>query len=87
MAENDVQVRLDKGVSVQFKPDEPRHIEHGYAVEKLKAGALRTGPHRAGSGCEREPSGLCLPQRKRCQSLHIRWFRFQPDAKAINYAA
>jgi conjugative relaxase-like TrwC/TraI family protein len=37
-AESNLQVRLDKGVSVQLRPDEARYIEHGYAVANLKAG-------------------------------------------------
>jgi conjugative relaxase-like TrwC/TraI family protein len=40
-AENGLQIRLDKGVSVQLNAEDSRHIEHGYAVDSLKTGASK----------------------------------------------
>ena len=36
---NDLDIRLDKGRSVQLNQKQAQHIEHGYAVQNLKAGA------------------------------------------------
>ena len=35
---NDLDIRLDKGKSVQLNKEQAHHIEHGYAVQNLKAG-------------------------------------------------
>jgi hypothetical protein len=35
---NDFDIRLDKGKNVQLNQEQAQHIEHGYAVENLKAG-------------------------------------------------
>jgi conjugative relaxase-like TrwC/TraI family protein len=35
---NDLDIRLDKGKSVQLNKEQAHHIEHGYAVQTLKAG-------------------------------------------------
>ncbi len=34
-----LEVRLDKGESVQLTKEQAKHIEHGYAVDSLKTGA------------------------------------------------
>jgi len=36
---NDLDIRLDKGKSVQLNKEQAHHIEHGYAIQNLKAGA------------------------------------------------
>jgi conjugative relaxase-like TrwC/TraI family protein len=36
---NDLDIRLDKGKSVLLNQEQAQHIEHGYAVQNLKAGA------------------------------------------------
>jgi hypothetical protein len=36
---NDLDIRLDKGKSVQLNQEQAQHIEHGYAVQHLKANA------------------------------------------------
>jgi len=36
---NDLDLRLDKGTAVHLTAEQARHIEHGYAVENIKAGA------------------------------------------------
>jgi hypothetical protein len=36
---NDLDIRLDKGKSIQLNQEQAQHIEHGYAVQSLKAGA------------------------------------------------
>jgi ATP-dependent exoDNAse (exonuclease V) alpha subunit len=36
---NDLDIHLDKGKSVQLNEEQAHHIEHGYAVQNIKAGA------------------------------------------------
>src|SRR5258708_12731100 len=41
---NDLNIRLDKGQSVQLNQEQAQHIEHGYAVQNLQAGAPQRLP-------------------------------------------
>jgi hypothetical protein len=36
---NDLEVRLDRGSTIRVNEEQAQHIEHGYAVPNLKAGA------------------------------------------------